>query len=332
LFGGKIMVSVISSKLWSMLSVILIIVIVNIAALRLMLGDADYASKSVMGGELYFSSFDDLSPGDGDGIMPDEQYIERFLRPSDTEPLERKFYYNSEGKGIPEAFSLPSDCIRAYYDILSSASNMGDKRGGCGSIGFEKTPYTAAYKILSSRFKKDMPYEQFLKSFEGIGHISLLKLVEVSASKSGEKIHPGFFVEIETIEGSDESGKTCFAYYYGFVIVEQEGVSGWKISSIRMTPEDFLCHAYHGWWHDAGAVVENIYIKKCGAIDKILGVEEDGHFRNVLAKGRDGRQYRFMFIRLTNGADIELRQFVLDDGKWKDVFIDPNNSGGSPPL
>jgi hypothetical protein len=154
------------------------------------------------------------------------------------------------------------------------------------------------------------------------GSAILIKLIEVPAVKKGDKMYPRFFVEIETIEGSEKAGKTYFAYYFGYLTTVLEGGSGWKIDSVELTSEDFLCHAYHGWWHDASSVVDILYGKKCGVIEKILGTEEDGFLRNVIAKGKDGRQYRFVFARISNGADIELRQLVMVDGKWKDIQID----------
>lgn len=301
---------------------VLLIVFLNTYIFKFIFTNVEYVSKNVMGGTLHVENYDDYEEFEKEFIRPDTQYIERYLRPSDSKPLEIKYPYSSGGSNLPSAFSLPSDVIRAYFDVLSEASNMGSKKAGCGSIGYEKAPYPIAYRLLSQNYKKTLPYEKFLKSFEGIGHISLLKLVEIPATRSGNNVMPAYFVEIETIEGSSVQGKTYFAYYYGKVTCILEGENGWKINSVDLNSEDFLCHAYHGWSHDALAIVEIIYGEKCNVVDKVLGVQEDGYFINVLAKGKDGKQYRFMFVRVTNGADIEIRQLVMVDGKWKDTFID----------
>lgn len=300
----------------------LVLTAANITALRLVPAFLDRSEKSVMGGELESELYTEPDNIKKDYIKPDNQYIERFLRPSELKPVEKLYFFDSNNDIAGAVFKKPSEVVRAYFDILSDASNMEGKKGGCGSIGYEKAPYPEAYKLLSDEFKKTMPYEKFVKSFEGIGHINLLKVADAPSVKIDGVVYPKSFVEIETIEGSDMAGKTYFGYYYGFATVSKDSTSGWKIQSIELKPEDFLCHAYHGWWHDAGTMVDTIYIKKHGVIEKILGVEEDGFYRNVLAKGKDGRQYRIMFIRLTNGADLELRQYVMEDNRWKDIRID----------
>lgn len=299
----------------------LLLVVINIAGFKLVPVFFKLEEKSVMGGGLEIDVYDELDDNKNGYIKPDDNYIERFLRPSSSKPMDKKYPFdmNKEGKELLP-FQKPYEVIRAYFDTISDASNLGMKKGGCGSIGFEKRPYAEAYKLMSGNFKKEMPYEKFLKSFEGIGHINLLKLADMPAVKINNEVCPKYFVEIETIEGSEIAGKTSFSYYYGYVTTVQE--EGWKIDTIEIRPEDFLCHAYHGWWHDAGTLVDALYIKKYGVIEKVLGVEEDDPYRNVIAKGKAGKQYRFQFIRLTNGADIELRQYVFADGKWVDTKID----------
>lgn len=299
----------------------LTIVILNISMFKIIPAVSGNGEVLIMGGTIYNEDDEVFADAEKRYIKPDDDYVERFLRPSVNKPLD-KFYYTdgSEGK-LPSDLKLPGETVRAYFDILSDAANLGEKAGGCGSIGQGDAPYPSAYNQLSEDLKKTMSYEKFLKSFDGIGHINLMKLIDMPAIKLGDNICPRVFVEIETIEGSDTQGKTYFAYYFGFITMDEDKDAGWKINEIQLKPEDFLCHAYHGWWHDAGTIVDMIYNKKYGMIDKILGVEENGDFRNVLAKGKDGKQYRFMFVRITNGADIELRQYVMEDGKWKDAYI-----------
>lgn len=299
----------------------LIIVVLNIGAFKVMNTMMAGEVKSVMGGALVTDSFEDLEGLEKVQTQPNDSHVERFMRPSAAVPMEKKYPFSKEGQNIPKTFTIPAEVVRAYFDIISDASNMGTKKGGCGSIGFQQLPYPFAYGLFSEDLKKAVAYDGFLKSFEGIGHINLLKLVEAPPVKLNDQIFPGYFVEIEVIEGSNTDMKTYFAYYYGYVTVKQEGEKGFKINSIELMPEDFLCHAYHGWWHDAESLVRILYGEKQGIIDKILQVEEDGDFRNVMAKGKDGRQYRFLFIRITNGADISLRQYVMEEGRWKEIKI-----------
>lgn len=309
-------------KFVGVISVCLVVILINIAMFKFIPAFASYDDRVIMGGNISEEDFEAFANAEEQYIKPDDNYIERFLRPSNLEVMDKEYSFSNEGDKLPKSFDAPSGVIKAYFDVLSDASNLGSKKGGCGSIGFEKAPYPSAYNLLSESLKKAMSYDRFLKSFEGVGHINLLKLTEAPAVKIGSNIYPRFLVEIEAIEGSDTPGKTSFAYYFGYVIAEQDKAAGWRITSIELMPEDFLCHAYHGWWHDAGTIVEVQYKNKYGIIEKILGVEESGYLRNVLAKDKDGKQYRFTFVRITNGADIELRQYVMEGGKWKDIRID----------
>lgn len=312
-------------KLLVVSAICIVVVVLNISMFNIIPAFTGSGSKHIMGGTIYADEDDEVfASAAKQYIKPDDNYVERFLRPSGQEPMEKGFSAESGRDEYPKSFKMPADAVKAYFDILSDASNLGEKKGGCGNIGMDKAPYPAAYEMLSDRLKSTMDPDEFIESFEGIGHINLMKLIDVPAVKLGDTVYPRVFVEIETIEGSDTQGKTFFAYYYGFVAAEENKDSGWKISSIQLKPQDFLCHAYHGWWHDAGTIVDVLYGKKYGVIDKILGVEENGSIRNVLAKGKDGKQYRFMFARITNGADIELRQYVLEDGIWKDAHIGIN--------
>lgn len=292
----------------------------NIGFLKLIPVFNDFHTESVMGGNLYNEDYSGIEDHDIQYKRPEDEYIERFLRPSAAKALDKEFEYKGEGEIVPSPYSTPGKVVKAYFDVLSDAANMGDKKGGCGSIGQGMNPYPAAYSLLSQEKKDALHYEEFLESFEGIGHINLIKLVETRTVENQGKITPVFFVEIETIEGSDVSGKTYFAYYYGHVsAVQEEG--RWKIDHMELTPQDFLCHAYHGWWHDARTVVEVNYITKQGLMEKILNTEQQGDFTHVMARGTDGKDYRFTFVRLTNGADVELWQSVMEDGKWKPVTL-----------
>jgi hypothetical protein len=304
-----------------MVLICLVLVIINMGAYKIIFQAAGYDVKGALGGNLAYDDYEKFTEYADGNIKPDDNYIERFLRPSNDKELDKKYNYDKRLETTLPTFASSSDVVRAYFDLLSDASNMNNKSGGCGSIGFDKLPYPIVYNLLSHSFKKELTYEKFLDSFASIGHINLIKLIEAPAVKIDGEVCPRYFVEIETIEGSEVKGKTYFAYYYGYITTLLENKKDWRLGSISLKPEDFLCHAYHGWWNDAGTIVDALYIKKTGVMIKVLGIEEDGYERNVLAKGRDGREYRFLFIRLTNGADIELRQYVMEEGKWKDTTL-----------
>ncbi|MDI6617943.1 MAG: hypothetical protein QME45_04605 [Clostridiales bacterium] len=309
------------TKLSGIIIVCVIVLVVNSAIIKIMPTFKLYNEKNFAGAVLTEEDYSEYAGIEDQGIKPDDDYIERFLRPSASAPLEKKYYIENVKYNIPQKFQSPDEIVRAYFDILGDASYMGDKKGGCGSIGLGNTPYPKAYELLSDDFKKNMPYDKFFKSFKGIGHINLLKLIDAPAIKIDNRIGAQTFVEIETIEGTDSAGKTSFCYYYGFITALDDKSKGWKINSIQLKSEDFLCHAYHGWNHEASAIVSIIYGKQLGIISTITGIEENGYFRNVSARSKDGKQYRFQFVRITNGADIELRQSVMQDGKWKDIEI-----------
>jgi hypothetical protein len=51
---------------------------------------------------------------------------------------------------------------------------------------------------------------------------------------------------------------------------------------------------------------------------------QEGYIKNIDIKGTDGKDYRFQFVQLTNGVDIEVGQYVKDkSNNWKGIYIDP---------
>ncbi|WP_316568954.1 hypothetical protein [Neobacillus sp. YIM B06451] len=102
----------------------------------------------------------------------------------------------------------PRDTVLNYFSILRDAENLvKGKKGGCGTVGMANIPFPIAYKMLSDQYRKKLSYSNYLKSFEGIGRTHLLVLEEVPADRHGTDT---FFIELETIEGSDK-GVTTFA-------------------------------------------------------------------------------------------------------------------------
>ncbi|MDQ0200368.1 hypothetical protein [Neobacillus ginsengisoli] len=161
-------------------------------------------------------------------------------------------------------------------------------------------------------------YDDFLKSFQGIGHLNLIKLYGIFDERDGRQ----YFFESETIEGS-RKGVTYFAYYYGFVQLTKEQ-NHFKIQDISLVGEDFLCAAYHGWDHDAEAVVEVKYGNWCKLIKKIYPTRQHGYVKHIFINGTDGNDYLFVFIELTNGTDVEITQYKkYPNGQWIHVHMKP---------
>ncbi|WP_202708438.1 hypothetical protein [Sporosalibacterium faouarense] len=307
--------------------VILIIIIVLLVSLLLNL-TPNKLNKYFLGGDI-FSRNIVVGKEDQEVLSLHDFRIdrERFQRPSKEPALDLKYRYNDLLKGYPEKYSTAIDVIHSYYSMLKEASNTIGFQGGCGTIGMGREPYTHAYELLSNETKKDISYEKFLDSFEGVGHITLLKLYPAYESPSTPSNIKHYIVEIEVITGPPrEEGEeynsepTYFAYYYGIITAVYEGSNGWKIKSVDYIPEDFLCAPYHLWDWDGKMFVEIVYRDWYNLISKIDNVEKNESIVSVYASG-NGKEYKFDFIRLTNGEDILVHEFVKEYGKWTEVNI-----------
>lgn len=206
-----------------------------------------------------------------------------------------------------------------YFSVLQQASNLTEnKNGGCGTVGYSKTPYPIAYKFLSENNKKEMSYTDYVNSFEGIGHINLLKIIPIVAKDTDEY---KYFLELEILEGSSV-GVTTFNYFTGEIILTK--VNGlFYIDSFYLIPEDFFCAAYHGWAHNAELYVEIVYGNRCGLIMKQYAPEQDDYKKSIIIDGVDNKKYMFEFAKLTNGTDLLINTLVKEDKNWIPVDIDP---------
>lgn len=254
---------------------------------------------------------------------------ERFHRPSGQPALNTKYSFpdiQNAYETVP-IFKNPEDLIKAYYGLLREASNMNGYHSGCGTIGFHQEPYPYAWKLLTGDYRKDLPLQNFIESFKGTGHTTLLKLMPAWAPPDTPENIQYYMVEIEVITGPRVTNETkntdqpsYFAYYYGLVTVEKTGKDGWKIKKIDYIPEDFLCAPYHSWYWDASAVVEIIYGNWYGLIEKIDSIDKHDALFMVYAAG-NGQLYRFDFVRLTNGEDVLLRENIKFAGVWKETNL-----------
>lgn len=257
-----------------------------------------------------------------------QESSERFQRPSRDRALPLKFRPQDVSQpGTPPRFSHPEDVIKAYFAILKEAANMEGYVGGCGSIGMGKGAYPDAYSLLSADAKEERTLKQFEDSFRGIGHITLLKLKPAYSPKDTPEHLAYFFIEAEVITGpkqanEGEAGKqpSYFAYYYGLATVEHTASAGWKIESMDLIPEDFLCAPYHSWFWEARAVAGIVYQDWYQMIDKITGVDIKGSDIRLYAKGK-GKEYRFDFVQLTNGHQLLLHENVRVGGTYQETNL-----------
>ncbi|KNF07567.1 hypothetical protein CLPU_15c00610 [Gottschalkia purinilytica] len=265
-----------------------------------------------------------------------DSYDERFQRPSKEASMKLKYEFkdyneskNNVPKGYPIKYTSPVDLIQAYYSILKEASNMEGFHGGCGTVGFGEIPYPFAYNLLSKETKKNISLKEFKESFKGTGHTTLLKLLPLNELDDTSKVQH-YIVEIETITGKpikDNIKKrtpTYFSYYYGIVTTKYDEKEGWKIQSIDYIPEDFLCAPYHRWQWDSKLFVETVYKDLYSIVDEIINIEQDGDYIKIYAKGGNN-EYRFDFIRLTNGEDILLHEYMKSNENWEEVDLLKND-------
>ncbi|MGG0240491.1 hypothetical protein [Bacillus rhizoplanae] len=156
-----------------------------------------------------------------EGNEQSDANIEKYFRPSCFAVLNNRFnyqffdtFFNKKYDQIVLSLLLmdsPENTIINYFSVLREAENLTkDKTGGCGTVGMSKIPYPIAYNFFTSKFQERISYNRYFRSFEGIGHINLIKL----ASLHKDKNYPNkkrYFIEIETIEGSAKGiTKDCF--------------------------------------------------------------------------------------------------------------------------
>ncbi|KAB1436074.1 hypothetical protein [Candidatus Galacturonibacter soehngenii] len=262
-----------------------------------------------------------------------EYSTKRFRRPSKCPPVDNPYVFADFVKDydappfINKIFKNGKDVILAYFGILANASNMPGYLGGCGSIGDSLLPYPYAYELLTPSLQAQMPLEEFIHSFQGIGHITLLNLHKA--------FHPGttnfntcyYMFEIESITGPSALEQlttlrigSYFVYHYGIISTTFNAVSGWKISKISSLPEDFLCAPDHGWIYSATSLVTFVYKDWYELITQIDQVKHEGNIVYVYASNPKA-SYRFDFIRITNGYDILLHENVCIKGTFQKMNL-----------
>lgn len=252
----------------------------------------------------------------------------RFRRPSQEQPHLNPFtfdkFQNESGK-VEKVFESADAVILAYYGILQSASNMLGFTGACGSVGYGADPYAYAYSLFTAEKQQNLSLKEFTNSFEGVGYITLLKLLPAFPPQGTPENIRYYMAEIEIIGGvkENETNKgSRFAYTYGLITVQSEQKMGWKIKDIQYIAEDFLCAPEHGWFYLSNAMVQIVYGENLKLIDRIDKTEQKNEMVYVYASGQN-KQYRFDFVRLTNGYDILLFENELQNGEWKKVSLLP---------
>lgn len=265
---------------------------------------------------------------DEEEVINNSSY-EKYFRPSnlpilntssEVEKLLNKYGGSEEKVIIPNSYlNTPDNTIVNYFSVLREAANVEKgKWAGCGTIGKWREPYRIAYEFLSKAYRDKISFKEYEKSFLNILHINLIKFRLVNNPDNEMK----YFYEIETIQGSKENIAN-FVYYYGFInLSNEDGV--YKISDITISPEEYLCAPYHGWSYDGKSKVEIEYGGWCKLVKDIYEVSSEGYVKNIYFKGTDNNEYRIEFYVLTNDYDIEVAQYIKENGKWKSIKLDPN--------
>lgn len=216
-----------------------------------------------------------------------------------------------------ELMNSPLNTIINYYSILREATNL-TEGAGCGTVGMMKLPYPIAYNFLSAGYQKKLSYEEYLKSFKAISHINLIKVVKNNMENVQNKKQ--YYIELETI-----SPPGSFEYSFGILdIIKEDGQ--YKINNIETALEDYFCAPYHFWQHNAEMKVDIVY----GNWSKLLASRyptiQSEYKKYIYIKGTDGNNYLFVFIKLTNGTDVEIGQYKQSDsGQWLPVNLNIKN-------
>jgi len=238
-----------------------------------------------------------------------------FVKENDKPPL------------ITTTFKTPEDVIKAYFGILKNAANMLNNWGGCGTIGDATLPYSYAHELFSPSTQTQIPLKKFTDSFNGIGHITLLKVYPTFTPPKTPDTIRHYMFELEVITGASNKDKTSynrggsyFAYYYGLITTEYTPQTGWKIKEVQYLPEDFLCAPWHGWVYSSESVVEYVYKDWYNLIDKIDKKEEKDDIVYVYASNKTDK-YRFDFVKLTNGYEKLLHENIFKNDKWEEINL-----------
>ncbi|MEJ8553364.1 hypothetical protein [Tepidibacter sp. Z1-5] len=262
---------------------------------------------------------------------------ERFQRPSKLSSVKLKYNFRRPkdkgevppyvAEGFPTIYQTPEDVIHGYYAILKSAANMMGYEGGCGTIAWMDSPYPYAYRLLSDDIKDNITLEEFKDSFKGTGAMNLLHLEPAYEPTNTPDSIKYYFTEVEALKGHPyKKGETYgtqpnyFEYYYGIVTTEYNKKDGWKIKSVDYLPEIYLCHPFHGWNYDYDSIIGVIYNNWYGMDLKIDNTDIENNYIQVYASNQDN-EYKFDFIRLTNGDDVLLHEYIKENDKWKEVSI-----------
>lgn len=294
---------------------------------------ADESGKDTGSTEAVDSWSTDIMGEAGEGSKK-EVDAETYFRPSKLPVLNTRYNYQQldqyEAKKPSEIelpasfFQTPEDTILNYFSILREAANLEKgKAAGCGTLGESRLPYPIAYNFLTKAYQERLSYKEYLKTFKNILHTSLLKYHSVPIYDNKDNTLR-YFVELETIEGTEKS-QGVFAYYYGFADLQEED-GEYKISNLEFHGEDYLCAPYHGWAYDAEMSVDIRYGGWCDMIEKMYPIKQDGYIKNISFHGKDGKDYLIVFYQLTNDTDIEIAQYQREeDGKWKLIKLNPED-------
>lgn len=256
---------------------------------------------------------------------------EQFMRPSKLPAIELDAYYlySKEKKAVPldyaNTYQSPENVVKAYYSIIREASNMIGYCGGCGTIlGNRSLPY--AYQLFSKETREKMSLKTFESSFAGTGGTALLHFIPAFQLPTVHKNERHYFVEVEVLKGypraecKEGTKPNYFEYYYGLVTTVYQEEVGWKIKSVDYLPEVYLCHPLHGWSYNYEFFLGVIYNNWYHMDLKFYDAHIENNVIEVYGKN-DRHDYRFEFVRLTNGTDVLLHEYVKEENKWVETTL-----------
>lgn len=266
------------------------------------------------------------------GNKDDYYRLERFFRPSNMSILNNiieNSLYDMYGRKYNEIklsnkyMQTPEDTILNYFSILREAANPTDEiKIGCGSLGDTRGPYPVAYNFLSQSYKKQVSYDEYLKSFENKLHLNLVKMNKIPPDKDKPN-YLKYFVELEIIEGLVENTGQ-FSYYYGYIYLDKED-EVYRIKDMKYSPENYLCAPYHGWSYDAKYLVEIEYGDWCSLVDGEVTIKENRYEKKVYFKDKLKNEHYVLFYQLTNGTDLKIADYKKNkNGKWELIYVDPD--------
>lgn len=229
------------------------------------------------------------------------EHTMRFTRPSSLAPYPLRFSASQSGEA--PVLKEPIEAVEAYFSRIQDTEELSE-----------------AYTLLSRKNRLAQSKESFFESFTNVQHVTLLQLLPAYDSPDKPETLRSFFIEAEILMAAPAyCFPNTFAYAYGIITVCSENDT-WRIDSLSLAAEKFLCTPSRDRLCDASASVPIVYRDYYHLIDTVGAVRRSGVQTEVFAESAF-EDYRFLFTRLTNGCDILLHEYRRDCGEWAEVHL-----------